>query len=246
MISWGASILLLLTWGSIGLAQEWPKSIIWKQLYGNITDQTNHPEDNIISTTLRSSTTQKNYAVDKDSTTTDKSVRNYVSSTKQLPQPSWQAKRSASTFSYNNRENVYTARRKMEEERRQRYQPHYLRMRNNVKKRRRKPLRSFQASSYVEDDSPWLVFHRESRGQYPMLQTKQQATDVDDFLATNIINSYFDHDDDHLKLSKHEERLKIFYNNNPALAPTFRNTDEEMKKRQRMKKHFRYFKLRKT
>jgi len=116
---------------------------------------------------------------------------------------------------------------------------------SSQKRRRFRPVVSFQQASYVEDDSPWLVIHQESNGRVPKLDTPQTATDTDGRPA-GAVNFYADNHSENHHLSKLDKRINIFYNDNAEFAPKFKNMNKEEEDRLKIRKLFRHFKLRRS
>ena len=95
---------------------------------------------------------------------------------------------------------------------------------HDSKSKRRYPKygQSFQSQSYVHDDLPFLLM-QEEKSQPGRLSSvlasnyRQTATKIGD--SNVVARKYYDEQDDHLGLSKNEERVKIFYDNKPELAP---------------------------
>jgi len=102
---------------------------------------------------------------------------------------------------------------------------------------------SDQAANYVEDDSASLIFHHESQGLVPAVRARDSGTVV--IPSSNTASRYFDEHDPHLRLSRVEERRKIFYKNDPYVMLKFRDLEKnEASKRWRNKlfKSFKAFK----
>lgn len=103
-------------------------------------------------------------------------------------------------------------------------------------------IRSFQAVSYVQDDLPLILFHRENRnGNLPRLQLPRQTATVTEHPNT-MVNSYFDEHDTDEGLTKIEERMKIFYENRPSMVPIFTQLDIDEAARKKQNRLFKYFK----
>lgn len=84
---------------------------------------------------------------------------------------------------------------------------------------------SFQAKSYVHDDSAFAIMQDENlqkihpSEQLMGLKTNFKQTATKTGTSSVIPKYYRDIHDDYLGLSKNEERIKIFYESNPNLAP---------------------------
>ena len=128
-----------------------------------------------------------------------------------------------------------------------RLQPNY-RPRPSKETTHRPLTQSFQAMSYVHDDLPFIIFNtdpRTNKREFPLNNEIRQTATVTVRPNPNA-HAYYDEFDKRLLLNKLEERMKIFYDNNPILMPVFRDMEKEAKDRQKQHKLFNFFKTQRS